>query len=205
MGHSCRSRIGAYGALLVVLICVALAGVTWQSLRSSTDGKIASVSDSDTPGKVVPAFSGMGSASLREEDTSRQFAPNLRDLPAQNSPSLPVTEGVLAAVDVSVPRNLVGNVSPSQTKLGDCGTSAVWSVSCGLQQASEQVLRYYQDAGGFDLVYDGYLDLVQKVWGCLVLSPQGWAEVAVVSETEEVSGGDEQCELTITRIGAQTP
>lgn len=181
-----RRVSAALPALLVVAVLVA---VTLHVLQPHGGGGVPGAPDDPTP---VP-----------EQAVARRGG----DLGREASVSAAGDDGpdyiwVGVAPGVTVVDALVGGESPERTREGPSGVSAVWKVSAGLQQAGEAVLKHYRDAGGFELVHHGYLDLVQEVWGCLVLSEEGWAEAAVLSQAEEVEGDGPGCELTIARIGS---
>lgn len=87
------------------------------------------------------------------------------------------------------------------------GVRATWEVDVGLAEAAEGIVEFYRDAGGFTLAYDGYLDLMGCVWGCVVQSDDDWVEVAIVDERgldgDAIEEGDglRSCSVTVVRFG----
>ena len=86
------------------------------------------------------------------------------------------------------------------------GARACWEVPGATTDVATDVLTFYRDAGGFDLAFDGYLDLFGQVWGCVVTVEEGWSELVIVDGRR--SGGepwDEQpqrsCSVVVARLG----
>lgn len=95
------------------------------------------------------------------------------------------------------------------TARGSLGYRATWELGVGLSEGARSILEEYRDAGTVSLAYDGFLDLYGCVWGCVVSSEEGWAELVVVEdEGDGVYAGDggvpegeaPGCTLTLVRV-----
>ncbi len=85
------------------------------------------------------------------------------------------------------------------------GVRETWWVGLALEEAAAQALEQYMDAGDFRLVYAGRLDLLGRVWCCVVASPEGWGEVVIVDgrDTDASDEGDASCTVTVERLGGE--
>ena len=95
------------------------------------------------------------------------------------------------------------------TAHGSLGYRATWELGVGLPAGARSILEEYRDAGTLSLAYDGFLDLYGCVWGCVVSSEEGWAELVVVedgdaagrAEDGDVSEGEAAgCTVTLVRV-----
>lgn len=92
------------------------------------------------------------------------------------------------------------------SKAGAVGVRATWEMRAGPTECAREVLAAYE-AAGLSLRYDGYIDLLGRVWGCAVWSEEGWAEVVLVDGRDGEGNGsgercqEERCELTVARFG----
>lgn len=81
---------------------------------------------------------------------------------------------------------------------------ASWTVPGELAEVTASVLEQMRDEG-LDLRFGSYLDLFDQVWGGVVLSERGWAEIVTVDARgeeglDEQDGGPRTCLVSITRI-----
>lgn len=111
---------------------------------------------------------------------------------------------------LTVPEVCAANGVLESTASGGLGVRARWRVGAPLPEAARSVVEQYRDAGSVDLAFDGYVDLFQKVWGCVVQGGEGWVEVVLVDERgggseggERDGGGDGACSVTVVRLGGE--
>lgn len=115
------------------------------------------------------------------------------------------------AARVSVPGICAGKGELAETLESSTGSRATWLVGAGLEEAAASVIEGYRARAGLSLEHDGYLDLLGQVWSCVVVSEEGWSEVALVDAREGSGGlggegaGEGSCRVTVARIaGART-
>ena len=65
----------------------------------------------------------------------------------------------------------------------------------GMESTSCDLVRRYRDEADCLLRQAGYLDLLGRVWGCVVEGP-GWVDVCVVREHAQ----DERCTVSVARM-----
>jgi hypothetical protein len=85
------------------------------------------------------------------------------------------------------------------TSRNGSGSSATWRLSESLSDSAEQILAFYRDQGGFRLEKADFLDLFGQVWGCLVQSDKGWAEMVLIDRRD--AEGEGECTVTVVRVG----
>lgn len=90
------------------------------------------------------------------------------------------------------------SLAPVSTARNAFGARACWHVAGMLPDVASSILEDYE-GGGFALHYAGYLDLFQRVWGCVITSSDGWSEVVLVDERTGYEQGE--CAVTVVRIG----
>lgn len=91
------------------------------------------------------------------------------------------------------------------SKAGAMGVRATWEMQAGVTECAREVLVAYE-SDGLSLQYDGYIDLLGRVWGCAVWSEEGWAEIVLVDGRQDGDDSEgwtqgEGCELTVARFG----
>lgn len=74
-----------------------------------------------------------------------------------------------------------------------------WTANQTLETSATEVLRSYQACESAMLMTSGYLDLKGLVWGAIVLCPQQWVDVVLVSSDTT----DIQSTTTVSRTGVQ--
>ena len=98
------------------------------------------------------------------------------------------------------------------------GSSVTWRVKGELEEVAASVVRDYRAQTNISHAYDGYLDLLGRVWSLTVSSDEGWSEMVVVDargskddvweladDAASPNQGvqeDETCDLTVVRLGA---
>ena len=94
----------------------------------------------------------------------------------------------------------------SSTRESPLGTVATWEVAAPLEECAASIVAQYRDAGEVSLEHDGYLDLLGRVWGCVVSHPDGWAEIAIVQDGGrngwygEDDGDAPSCTVSLVRM-----
>lgn len=68
----------------------------------------------------------------------------------------------------------------------------------GAREAASTLLRSYRDQGDCTLAQQGYLDLLGRVWGC-VIQGDGWTDLCVISEATDGTRSD----VWVTRLVAE--
>lgn len=92
------------------------------------------------------------------------------------------------------------------------GARARWEVAAPLGEVAELVLDEYREGGDYRLAYDGFLDLLGRVWGCVLTSrATGWVEVVVLDgrrgsdvfgeADDDGAEGRGPCVVTAIRLG----
>lgn len=108
---------------------------------------------------------------------------------------------------VTVPKVCKDKGALAETLESATGSRATWEVDAGLEDAAASVIEGYRDEAGLTLEHDGYLDLLGHVWSCVVVSEEGWSEVALVDERGEADdfgpeeGAPGRCLVTVARLG----
>ncbi len=83
---------------------------------------------------------------------------------------------------------LDGLSSEDVTKLlssSDASNMKTEEFCSSVSDAAGVLIKRYREQTGTTLVHAGWLDLVGRCWGCVVVGP-GWADVCLVSGTDEV-------------------
>ncbi len=96
-----------------------------------------------------------------------------------------------------------------ETASGGLGVRATWEVAAGLEECAADILGQYEAQGDVSLAYDGAVDLLGQVWGCVVAADEGWAELVLVDargaseEGREDGNGGTSCSVTLVRFGQE--
>ncbi len=96
-----------------------------------------------------------------------------------------------------------------ETASGGLGVRATWEVGAGLEECAAAILGQYEGQGGVSLEHDGAVDLLGRVWGCVVASEEGWAELVLVDarasdeEGQDDGNGGTTCSVTLVRFGQE--
>ncbi len=86
------------------------------------------------------------------------------------------------------------------------GSSATWELEGDVATSAALLLEDYEGLGTFRLAYDGYLDLLQRVWGCVVIEETGAVELALIDGRRdsdvfgEEDDGQSGCTLTLVQL-----
>lgn len=106
--------------------------------------------------------------------------------------------------DLSVCRERGRLSSARSTPLGAVAT---WEVSVPFEECAASIVSQYRDVGEVSLEHDGYIDLLGRVWGCVVAHPDdGWSEVVIVRDGGlngwygEDDGNDPTCTVVVVRL-----
>lgn len=127
------------------------------------------------------------------------------------------TDGIRSGdggADARVPGREVSDLSVcreqgrlSSTRGTPLGTVATWEVSVPFEECAASIVSQYRDAGEVSLEHDGYIDLLGRVWGCVVAHPDdGWSEVVIVRDGGlngwygEDDGDDSTCTVVVVRL-----
>ena len=109
------------------------------------------------------------------------------------------------AVDVTVPDICSRTGVFEGSARNAFGARSRWAVGEDLERVGESIIGEYASDPALSLEYDGYLDLLGRVWACVVFSREGWVEYAVVDgrdgeERAFAEDGVDGCEVTVVRL-----
>lgn len=120
----------------------------------------------------------------------------------------PVPAELPSDIEVTVPWVCMSQGTLVSWDKNGMGARATWELEVGHIEAAASLLEGYRQAGEVSLVYSGALDLLGRLWGCVVVSNDaGWAELAFADGRQAAEGGGADgeggsaCVVTVVRLG----
>ncbi len=109
-------------------------------------------------------------------------------------------------VERGIPTPLLERSELLSTRRNAWGSSYTWLVEANVPATASVLLGEYGSEGTYELGYSGYLDFLERVWGCVVIDDCGRVGLALVDgRSMDVFAGDEgdfgPCSLTLVWLG----